>query len=531
MTDGAGNSGTASFTWTIDATNPSVTIDSHPNDPTSLTGAAFTFTGDPGTGTAIAATTCQLDGSLFAACDSSTAQTYAGPLADGSHTFTVKVTDGAGNSGTASFTWTIDATNPSVTIDSHPNDPTSLTGAAFTFTGDPGTGTAIAATTCQLDGSLFAACDSSTAQTYAGPLADGSHTFTVKVTDGAGNSGTASFTWTIDATNPSVTIDSHPNDPTSLTGAAFTFTGDPGTGTAIAATTCQLDGSLFAACDSSTAQTYAGPLADGSHTFTVKVTDGAGNSGTASFTWTIDTLAPAAPAITSSNPASPSSSTTPSLIGSAEALSTVRIYTDASCSSVSPATGPAALFSLTGLTVTAGANTTTSFYATATDAAGNVSDCSTPAFTYTNDNIAPSVTIDSHPNDPTSLTGAAFTFTGDPGTGTAIAATTCQLDGSLFAACDSSTAQTYAGPLADGSHTFTVKVTDGAGNGTASFTWTIDTLAPAARRSRAATRPLRRRARPRRSSVPPRRSRRCGSTRTRAARASLRPPARPPCSP
>ena len=79
MTDGAGNSGTASYTWTIDTGNPSVTIDASPDDPTSATGADFTFTGDAGTGTAIAATTCQLDGGLFVACDSSSGQAYLGP--------------------------------------------------------------------------------------------------------------------------------------------------------------------------------------------------------------------------------------------------------------------------------------------------------------------------------------------------------------------------------------------------------------------------------------------------------------------
>ena len=201
MTDGAGNSGTASFTWTIDTDQPVGHDRRHPDDPTSTTGADFTFTGDAGTGTAIAATTCKLDGGALRRLRQQLGPDLRSPLADGSHTFTVKVTDGAGNVGTASYTWTIDTANPSVTIGASPDDPTSATGADFTFTGDAGTGTR----SPRPPASSTAA--SSSPATAARPrptsaLADGSHTFTVKVTDGAGNSGTATYTWTIDTGQP-----------------------------------------------------------------------------------------------------------------------------------------------------------------------------------------------------------------------------------------------------------------------------------------------------------------------------------------
>ena len=79
----------------------------------------------------------------------------------------------------------------------------------------------------------------------------------------------------------------------------------------------------------------------------------------------------------SSNPPSYSPSLTPALIGSAELGSTVTIYTNATCNSASPVTGTAAAFASPGLTVTVAPDVTASFYATATDAHSNTSDCST----------------------------------------------------------------------------------------------------------------------------------------------------------
>ncbi len=119
--------------------------------------------------------------------------------------------------------------------------------------------------------------------------------------------------------------------------------------------------------------------------FYATATDLAGNVAACSspaFTYVQDSLAPAAPVITDSDPNSPANDNNPKLKGTAEASSTVRIYTNAACTGVPAATSGAAMFASPGLTVTVGDNTTTNFYATATDLAGNVSACSSPAFTY-----------------------------------------------------------------------------------------------------------------------------------------------------
>src|SRR5438132_943341 len=99
----------------------------------------------------------------------------------------------------------------------------------------------------------------------------------------------------IDTTAPAVpAITGSPANPTKQTSATFTFTGEAG-----ATFQCALDAGAFAVCSSGV--NYPGPLADGSHTFQVKQTDVAGNTGVAaSYTWTVDTTAPAAPSITAS---------------------------------------------------------------------------------------------------------------------------------------------------------------------------------------------------------------------------------------
>ena len=147
--------------------------------------------------------------------------TYPGPLTPGSHTFSVKAQDSAGNlSSATSFTWTINTTAPPIpTITSTPANPTNQTGASFSFS-DTQTGVSFL---CQLDSSAFTACTSPA--TYSA-LSQGSHTFSVKAQDSAGNqSGATSFTWTINTTAPpKPTITSAP---TTLNYSSSFFVGTP----------------------------------------------------------------------------------------------------------------------------------------------------------------------------------------------------------------------------------------------------------------------------------------------------------------
>ena len=393
---------------------------------------------------------CQLDSSAFTVCSSPA--TYSG-LSQGSHTFSVKARDAAGNqSAAASFTWTVDTTAPPPTITSTPANPTNQTSTSFSFS-DTQTGVSFL---CQLDSSAFTACTSPA--TYSA-LSQGSHTFSVKAQDSAGNqSGATSFTWTINTTAPpKPTITSAPANPTSQTSASFSFT-DSQIGVSFR---CQLDSRAFTVCSSPI--TYSGPLAQGKHTFSVRAQDAASNlSGPANYSWSINTSAPPPPTITSA-PANPTNQISASFSFS-DTQAGVSFLCQLDGSAFTACTSPATYSALSQ-----GSHT---FSVEAQDSAGNQS--SAASFTWTiNTTAPPTPTITSTPANPTNQTSASFSFS-DSQTGVSFL---CQLDSSAFTVCSSPA--TYSG-LSQGSHTFSVKARDAAGNqsAAASFTWTVDTTVP-----------------------------------------------------
>ena len=212
-----------------------------------------------------------------------------------------------------SFTWTIDTSAPDTTIDGNPPNPSGSSSASFSFSGSD-SGTGVASFECKLDAGGFSACTSPKAYTS---LQDGSHTVQVRAIDGAGNADPtpASFTWTIDNSEPDTKIDSNPPNPSASGSASFSFSGIDG-GNGVASFECRLDAGGFSAC---TSPKSCSGLSDGSHTFQVRALDGDANADPtpASLTWTIDTLRPAV----TIGPAWPASSTRPAAARSTSASS------------------------------------------------------------------------------------------------------------------------------------------------------------------------------------------------------------------
>jgi PASTA domain len=95
-----------------------------------------------------------------------------------------------------------------------------------------------------------------------------------------------------------------------------------------------------------------------------------------------DVVPPSAPQLTSTNPASPNPSGTPRIRGTAESGSTLRVYAGQNCAGAPVATSSAAELGSPGIRVEVGEGVTAAFSATATDAAGNTSACST-SISYT----------------------------------------------------------------------------------------------------------------------------------------------------
>ena len=108
----------------------------------------------------------------------------------------------------------------------------------------------------------------------------------------------------------------------------------------------------------------------------------------------------ARPSLTDTDPNSPANDNNPEVKGSAEAGSTVRIYSTPDCSGAALVSGASAELTA-GITVAVPGDQTTSLRATATDSAGNASVCSS-ALPYTEDSTAPSMpTInDTDPDSP-----------------------------------------------------------------------------------------------------------------------------------
>lgn len=281
--------------WRIDATAPAIPVVSGPTDPSNATTASFTIIGvEPG-----ARLECSFDWAPADVCASPWSR--AG-LGEGRHVFAVRARDGANNeSAFRIYEWTVDLTAPAgaPAITASPQDPTRSTSATFRFTSAEG-GVSFR---CALDGGELSVCSSP--HTYSG-LGHGTHTFTVRARDAAGNESAArTQSWRVDIVPPTFTLSSRPANPTGSRSATFAFTASE----AITDYKCKLDASPAAACWSP--QTYAGPLAEGTHTFTLSGKDAVGNEGSTSFSWRVDLTLPGVPALQTfpENPTSSRSAT------------------------------------------------------------------------------------------------------------------------------------------------------------------------------------------------------------------------------
>ncbi len=198
-----------------------------------------------------------------------------------------------------------DTIPPDTSILTFPSNPSNSTDPSFTFDGSDNGGSGVASFECQIDAGGFSACTSP--KSYTG-LSQGSHTFDVRAIDGAGNidATPASHTWVIDSIPPETQILSNPSDPSNSADAAFTFTATDLAASLSLTFECDLDNGGYASCSSP--KNYTG-LSDGSHTFSVRATDGAGNTDPtpATYTWTINT-APAGPVTVTATAATPTGS-------------------------------------------------------------------------------------------------------------------------------------------------------------------------------------------------------------------------------
>jgi hypothetical protein len=494
QTDAAGNQSPADTqSFTIDTEGPDTTP---PDAPVITTPAGGSTTGDATpefSGTAEPGSTVEVtdaDGDTVCTTTAATpggawSCTPTGDLPDGENTYTATATDEAGNTSAGTdVTFTVD-TETTVVLTTPANGSTTNDATPLVAgTGEPGAtvtvtegGSTVCSTTVQPGGSW--SC------TPAADLAEGDHTFTATAEDEAGNTATATTTFTIDAEGDDTTP---PDAPVITTPAEDSVTDDATpefSGTAEPGSTVEVTDADGDTVCTSTAATPGGAwsctptddLPEGENTYTATATDEAGNTSAGTdVTFTVDTTAPDAPEITTPEDGSSTNDTTPEFSGTAEPGSTVEV-TDADGDTVCTATtGAGGNWSCTPDDALPQGEAT--YTATATDEAGNTSDGADVTFTI--DNVAPGAPVITAPAGDSVTADATPEFSG-----TAEPGSTVVVEDSDGAVVCTATAATPGGAwsctptddLPDGENRYTATAIDGAGNSSAgtNVTFTVDT--------------------------------------------------------
>ncbi|MBP2228898.1 hypothetical protein J2847_002190 [Azospirillum agricola] len=413
LVDIVGNTSNASsvFALTIDAAAPDapggLSID--PADDSGVRDNVTNVVAQTVTGTAEAGATVVLyDGSTALGTQVATGGFWTiatGPLAEGGHTLTARAIDVAGNTGAASggLVVTIDLSTPA---------PSAMALTTASDTGYSATDRLTNSTTLSLTGSAEAnssvtlydnnggsltplatlVADGAGLWSYTGSgFAEGVHTLTATAVDPSGNtsSGAGTLVVTVDLTveAPGAPVLATASD-TGVQGdgltrlLAPTFTGTVESGAVVSL----YDGGNFVGmgtADGAGVYSIETPLSNGLHTLTARVVDAAGNAtaaASAPLIITIDAVAPDAPSTPVLDPGSDSgaagdnltSNATPTVTGTAEALSTVHLYKGGVSVGTATADGAGA-WTITSGSLSDGVNTLT---VRAVDAAGNTSSAS-----------------------------------------------------------------------------------------------------------------------------------------------------------
>ena len=221
-------------------------------------------------------------------------------LAQGAQTIVASETDAAGNTGTASLTFTLDTVAPATPVIASFSPDSGTVGDGITnATVLTLSGTAEANSTVSVyDGATLlgsATANGSGSWSYAtATLANGSHSFTAKAADAAGNVGTAStpLAVTVDTVAPAVTMALASDTGSSSSDKITSNPALSGTGDANAVVTLTQGATVLGTTTANASGAWSftpSGLAQGAQTIVASETDAAGNTGTASLTFTLDT--------------------------------------------------------------------------------------------------------------------------------------------------------------------------------------------------------------------------------------------------
>ena len=399
-TDAAGNSATATHDLTVDTLAPAVAITTIEGGD-DLINAAEAAGGVTVSGTAEIGSTLTVNGVAVTVDASGGWTTSVATAGEGLLVVTAVATDAAGNSATATHDLTVDTLAPAVAITTIEGGD-DLINAAEAAGGVTVSGTAEIGATLTVNGVAVTVDASGGWTTSVATAGDGLLMVTAVATDAAGNSATATHELTVDTVAPAVAITTIEGGD-DLINAAEAAGGVTVSGTAEIGSTLTVNGVAVTVDASGGWTTSVAPAGDGPLTVTAVATDAAGNSATATHDLTVDTVAPAAPSITSIPEngggginASEASDGTPVVVGltGTGAVAGDRLTINWGGQTVNytllagDISGNSATVTVPLATITAQGQGTFDVTATLTDAAGNASSNSAAA-SVTVDTVAP----------------------------------------------------------------------------------------------------------------------------------------------
>jgi hypothetical protein len=270
-------------TFRVDTTSPSLTI-LHPSDGTAVntTDVEVSWTAEDAL-TGIALTEMRTGSGAWETVVG-TSELYE-DLDDDVYNVDVRVTDGAGNTATATTTFEVDTIAPTVSI-TYPVTGSSLgtSSVNVTWTASGGTGSDIDVIEVKMDDGAWVT-GAGGSHEFTG-LSEGAHSASVRATDGAGNAAVQSVSFMVDTASPSLSITS-PDEglETDSRSVTVTWTCDD-VGCGIDRIEVCLDDGTYVSVGTVSEHSFE-DLDVGGHTVDVRVYDKAGNTAEASVTFAV----------------------------------------------------------------------------------------------------------------------------------------------------------------------------------------------------------------------------------------------------
>ncbi len=455
--DGAGNWASSTYSFTIDDTAPTITLLSPSDGAEIQSGTAIDL--DVTDGNGVSSVTYNWDGESNATLASPYDVDTTG-LSEGAHVLHVYAEDLASNTASATFTFTVDDTPPAIVLNS-PSDGSEI---------QSGTTVDLDVSDANTLAEVHYNWDGGTNQTMASPydvqasgLTEGSHTLNVFARDEAGNEASASYTFVIDDTSPTITLVS-PSDGSEI---------QSGTDVNLDVSDSNTLYEVLYNWDGGTNSTLASPydvttsgLTEGSHMLEVYARDEAGNWASATFTFVIDDTAPVVSLLAPPDGSEVRSGTVVDLdVTDDNTLSEVRYNWDGGTNN-----SLASPYDIPMSSLSEGAHTLHVF---ATDAAGNTRS---ETYSFVVDDTAPTITLLS-PSDGAEIPSGTDIDLSVSETNT-LAQVAYNWDGATNTSLSSPYVVSTSG-LSEGTHTLYVYASDAAGNeGSEQYSFVIDDTAP-----------------------------------------------------